>query len=192
MRAAWVLVVLATLSLPSVPAQSDPADRCAAAKIRAASRKAAAKLRCQAAAAVVGGNADPACLARAETKFSAAWQKIEAAGGCASTGDQGTVENDVDTFVGRVVTVVRNFQCTTTTTYPPCVNQLGGTCSFFNIGCPGGQTCTDDGGGGCTCVGAPPPCASAGSSFCSVGVCPPGQTCTVLQGLCGPIGCGCR
>jgi hypothetical protein len=64
------------------------------------------------------------------------------------------------------------------------------TCAPFGA-CPGGQTCQTD-VSGCSCVGPPPPCASAGVFFCSVGTCPAGQACQTVCGADGNLSCQCH
>jgi hypothetical protein len=196
MKATLALAIVSLL-IVAAHAEPDPASRCAGAKIKAAARKTAAKLKCQARAAAHAGPVDVACLGKAETKFSAAWARIEAEGGCNTLNDEAAIEAKVDAYVEDLVgelsvtvTTTTAIACTTSTSFPPCVNQ-NQFCSSFSFGCPGGQTCTAD-VSGCICVGPPPPCGNAGVSFCAVGVCPGGQTCTVVNGVCGPIGCACQ
>jgi hypothetical protein len=98
----------------------DPADACAAAKEKAAAKKASAKLACWAKAAR-NGTADPDCLQKAETKFTAAFAKAEAKGGCATSGDASTVETMVDDFVAQVVGAESG---STTTTTMSCTGQV--------------------------------------------------------------------
>lgn len=80
-----------------------PAQRCASAKLKAGSKKAAAKIKCHDKAILTGGAVDPACLGRAEEKFTAAFAKAELKGGCATTGDASAVEALIDGFVDDVV-----------------------------------------------------------------------------------------
>jgi hypothetical protein len=67
------------------------ADKCSGAKLKAAGKKAAGKLACNAKATAKAIAVDPACLTKAEGKYGAAFGK---AGAC--TGDQAAVESDVD------------------------------------------------------------------------------------------------
>jgi hypothetical protein len=100
-RVAVVAIVAVTVSVAF--AGPTPAQRCASAKLKAASKKAAAKLKCNDKAIVTGAPVDPPCLGKAEDKFEAAFAKAELRGGCATTGDAGAVEAIVDAFVDDVV-----------------------------------------------------------------------------------------
>lgn len=85
---------------------------------------------------------------------------------------------------------VSSSTCTSTTTFPPCHVGFGGFCGGA---CSTGQTCQDDGLGGCSCVGPPVPCDLSNHSVCSTGVCPDGQTCGLIvdNAQCGIVHCGC-
>jgi hypothetical protein len=87
-------------------------------------------------------------------------------------------------------TSVTSSTCTSTTLFPACQHfgaACGGVCSI-------GQTCQDDGMGGCGCVGPPVPCDMSYPSVCSTGTCPPGQSChtVVIDPSCGPTICACQ
>src|SRR5690349_17881823 len=82
---------------------STPAQKCAATKTKAAGKKAAAKAGCQSKAAQKGTAVDASCLMKAETKFSSAFSKAEAKGGCATSGDASTIEAKVDAFIDDLV-----------------------------------------------------------------------------------------
>lgn len=94
-----VLVVLPHPALSAKP----PGPTCAATKLKAAGLKAHAKLLCYAKAVIKAVPVDGACLTKAEAKYATAWGKIEAKGGCATTGDAGPIEEKVDGFVSAVV-----------------------------------------------------------------------------------------
>src|SRR5438034_5717304 len=100
-----VVVVGVTLSLlaavRAVEGAATRADRCAAAKLKAASKKAAAKLRCHEKALVQGKRVASACLLAADDRFLVAFAKAELKGGCATTRDQAEVEDQVERFVDR-------------------------------------------------------------------------------------------
>lgn len=70
-------------------------------RLKAASKRAAAKLKCHDKAILTGGAVDPLCLSKAEDKYNAAFDKAELKGGCATGGDAGAVL--VDAFVDDVV-----------------------------------------------------------------------------------------
>jgi hypothetical protein len=59
--------------------------------------------------------------------------------------------------------------------------------------CATGMSCGDI-GGGCGCIGTPPPCGDINTfdqpSLCSYGVCPAGQTCVATPSP--PCGCTCQ
>ena len=68
------------------------------------------------------------------------------------------------------------------------------------FGCPSGTTCTQTGAQTCACTGESIPCGDSrlsavfgpGCNACSVGTCPPGQTCRgVSNGACG-WNCACQ
>lgn len=72
------------------------AEKCAAAKAKAAGAKVYAKAKCYQKALRTGAMVDTACLVKAEQKFVAAFGKAEAKGGCAVNGDAAAVEALVD------------------------------------------------------------------------------------------------
>jgi hypothetical protein len=92
------------------------ASRCAAAKLKATGKKAKTKLGCHAKAAKQGGAADPACLGKAEARFTAAFAKAEARPPCLTSGDAGAVEDSVDGLVNDAVAALTAATTTTTTT----------------------------------------------------------------------------
>src|SRR4029450_6333008 len=89
-----------------------------------------AKLTCQA-TAVTSGALDLLCISRAEAGYDQKWDRAEAMGGCATTGDQGAIGATVDPFVNDAVselpaTTTTTTSTTTTTTFPTC--QQAGLC----------------------------------------------------------------
>ncbi len=92
------------------------ARTCAGSKIKAAGKKASSKLKCTAKAAQRGTTTDPNCLSKATLKFSSKWNKAEAKGGCATTGDKTALENKVDAFVIDAAAEMPGGSSTTTTT----------------------------------------------------------------------------
>jgi len=81
-----------------------PAQKCAATKVAAAGKKAAARLICAKDFILTGdGSREAACLTKADQIFSTAIQRAEAKGGCVVTGDAATLEIDVDGFTTLVV-----------------------------------------------------------------------------------------
>jgi hypothetical protein len=193
----------------SAPAASNPAQRCAADKLRAAAKKAESLLTCHATAVSRGQSADAACLQRAVAKFEAKFAKIEARGGCVTVGDVATIEGHVDDFVDLLVAALpATTTSTTTTTSTSCPPTTafycgltpgsGGTSGFcpssgLPLLCPPGMTCETTGPSSCTCAGAPMPCGDIRAPLCQYGTCPDGQTCQTDfgSGTCPPT-CGCQ
>lgn len=192
-------IAVALLSLLSVTgvavALQDPARTCAARKQKAAGMKALAKIRCHAAATARGTTVDSACLARAEQRFAAAWARAESTGGCATSGDEGRIEADVDQFVAAVVVALP--ATTTTTSTTPCpttttttIFRCGGPFNLCGGACPGARACATQPSGGCTCVDPPGACGAANAGLgCQEGVCSPGMHCAT-QLTNPPSGCG--
>jgi len=89
---------------PQMRATATAAQKCAVAKLTAASKNAAAQTKCQ-----VNNVSTPddarlaACRSGAQGKLNIAFGKAEAAGGCAATGDAGTVEALVDYVINDVI-----------------------------------------------------------------------------------------
>jgi len=79
------------------------AEKCAVAKLKAANKKVAAKLRCHEKALVEGKRVASACLLAANDRFLVAFAKAELKGGCATTGDQAKIEDRVDGFVAGLL-----------------------------------------------------------------------------------------
>jgi len=145
-RTIAIVLLAATLAVPAASA-TDPAVRCSASKLKAAARKASAKLKCYANATLRGLAVDQPCLDKVTAKFNSTWQRIEAAGGCRVTvDDQNDVEGKVDTLAsGLAVTLA------------PC-GDLGGVCGGS---CPFGLVCFEIGTG---CFGETEPCRCHGST----------------------------
>ena len=163
---------------------TQPARDCAARKLKATGRKASSKLKCWAKGTLKGTPADSGCLARAEGRYSKAWDKAELKGGCATSNDKTTIEGKVDVFVGGVVamlpstpttTTTPTTSTTTTTLNPLCGNAMldpGEECDGSNLG---GAACGGSAGG------AFPDCTPGCTLDCSP--CPGG----VCQAACADI-----
>jgi hypothetical protein len=172
-----VLIVLA-VSAGLIHAAATPAQKCAASKVKAGSKKIGAQLKCISKAIGKGIAVDPACLATASTKFNTAVGKAETKGGCVFTGDGGSLEGLVDNDSNAIVAV------TTTTPINCCANNFGADYCTYEAepncladgGVPGAAgTVCDSVSGGCT---APPARA--------------GRTCssdTALFGFSSPLRC---
>jgi|SRR5581483_1692487 len=170
------VIGLATLGLVVLcwPATAaDPGLRCAEAKQRAAAKKVVGKVKCNVRAERKGEPVDSACLAKVETIFTAAFQRAEAKGGCATTHDAQTIENKVDTFVADLMNELPPTTTTTTTstTVPaPACGERNGICGGE---CPEGFGCSL-GGLVFGCQG----CGCYPSITGSTGTCPPTSTTT--------------
>jgi hypothetical protein len=106
MRLALALSLVALVAAPVAQAETTPAQKCAAAKLRAATHKVNAELRCQKKALNKAVPVDPECLAKAQAKFEAAFAKAEAKGGCKTEGDAAAVQESAELFVDDVVTTL--------------------------------------------------------------------------------------
>jgi hypothetical protein len=98
-----LLGLVYALSVGVAGAASTPHGTCAAAKLKAAAKKTAAKLKCYSGAIKRARAVDLGCLLEAEQKFGTAFAKAEAKGECIATGDADAVESDVDLGVGSLV-----------------------------------------------------------------------------------------
>ena len=79
-RTLAVILAVVGLLASELQAAPSPADRCAAAKLKAANKKTSAKLKCHQKALAKGKTADPGCLSRAELRFDTAFAKAEVKG----------------------------------------------------------------------------------------------------------------
>jgi hypothetical protein len=100
-------LVLADANRRAYPAET-PGEACAVVKFKVAVRRDTSESRCDERAIAHNVAVDGVCLARADAKFSAAFQKAEAAGGCTTTGDASTVAAEVDAFLAEVVAELTN------------------------------------------------------------------------------------
>src|SRR2546428_11183542 len=94
-----VSVALSVLAGVGAAHGATRAEKCAVAKLKAANKKAAAKLRCHEKALLQGKRVGSACLLAADDHFLVAFARAELRGGCATTGDQAALEERVDGFV---------------------------------------------------------------------------------------------
>src|SRR5262249_47307384 len=145
MRSLLVLALVVSLGAVAARAATDPITRCAVAEIKATAKKTNAKLKCYATAAARETAVDPACLAKAETKFDEAWARAIENGGCGVLPFGGppaadTVESKVDACVADLVTTVG--RC----------GKVNGVCGGV---CPQGLRCFEIGVG---CFGESEPC----------------------------------
>jgi cysteine-rich repeat protein len=102
-------LALATLLLLAIvlPLDAGAQDKCGAAKLKAAGKKAYGKAACYAKARAKGIDVDPTCLQKVEIKFSAIFQKYDPSGNCLTTGDAGAIEAKVDAWAQDVFDELR-------------------------------------------------------------------------------------
>ena len=96
------VLAMVLLTGHAATARATPGEKCSAAKVKAAAKKAKAQLFCHAKATLKATAVDQACLSKADANFLKAFQKAEAKGGCATTGDAAAIESTVDTFVSAI------------------------------------------------------------------------------------------
>ena len=104
------LVVSLLAPIAEIRAASTP-GKCAASKQKATGKKAAVALSCYAKAVKKAHSVDPACLGKAAAKFTSAFRKAEAAGGCAMVGDASRQGSAVDAFVAGAVATEPSSTC---------------------------------------------------------------------------------
>ena len=136
-------LVLTTVALMTpmqgfVRAAATPQDKCAAAKMKAAAKKAVCQLLIDAKATVKGGTPD---YSKCTATFTAAFAKVEATGGCATTGDAASIERSADEYVNGVFVSLANRQslnespCRLSADQQSCIGSCGSadqTCSFVS------------------------------------------------------------
>jgi len=86
----------------SALAADAPAQQCAARKLKATGKKAGGLLKCWSREVLRPGTYS-GCAAKAELKFADTFERGDAKGGCAVTGDADAIETKVDAFVDDVV-----------------------------------------------------------------------------------------
>jgi hypothetical protein len=135
-------------------------ERCSAAKLRAAGRKAASKISCYRKAVLASMAPDADCLARAEAKFVRAFAAADARGGCLTTGDAADVEAIVDQFIADLLAHFPNTTTTSTST-------TSSSSTPSTISCGGGGVCSSGpcGSNGEFCQTVPS-CVCGGPIFC--------------------------
>ena len=157
-RPLLVVAIVATVALLArTGTATDTGAKCSGVKLKAVAKKSNSKLKCYAAASARGGDVDPTCHTKAEAKFTAAWQRIEATGTCRTTGDESQIESQIDAFVSSLALKLA-----------PCGSGVGGVCGGS---CPFGLSCFEIGVG---CFGEPEPCRCHGSTT----TCPTSSTTT--------------
>jgi len=86
-----VAVMVVAFGAPAL-GKPTPAQKCAAAKLKAAANKLAPKLACHQKALAHGATVSGTCLAHATSVFTVAFAKAESKGGCIVTSDAAAVE----------------------------------------------------------------------------------------------------
>lgn len=109
----WLATVI---TAPTPDAATDPAAGCAAAKRKAVGKCAFETLKCYAEAARRGAFVEPRCRERAEARLAQAFARAEQRGGCATSGDAGVLQAEVDVFVEGVVAALPTLAPPTVTT----------------------------------------------------------------------------
>jgi hypothetical protein len=112
-------------------AAATAAQRCEAAKLKAAGKNAACRTRALAQVAI-RGEAD---LGACSTKFASAFAKLDAKGGCATTGDAAVIESRIDTVTDSILTNLSG-ACA-----PRTCSDGGGSCGIISDGCGGTIDC---------------------------------------------------
>jgi len=145
-----------------------PGRLCAASKLKATSKQAHSKLKCEAKGIVQElAAADSVCLDKAETKFDIAYTKAEEKGGCFLAGDAADVVTTVDDFVYRQVTR----QTTGVGLDLPWCPTPGAACGSCGAG-----MCYPSDGQGLVCI-------APGLSPCPVEGCPSPSFCITAMGI---------
>ena len=114
-------------SLPAA-AKPTPAQKCTGAKMKAAAKKVASTLACDAKAASKNVQVDTVCLGNAGTAFTTAFSKAELKGGCPTVSDVGTVEATIDAFARSEATAI-----------PPGETKDGGKCASSKLKAAGAK-----------------------------------------------------
>jgi len=95
-----VLGISLLVGLGTTPALgATPGQTCAATKTKVAGKKASGLATCDARATKSGSAVSRDCVDKVKAKFAAKWDKADARGGCATTGDRDAVEAKVDAFL---------------------------------------------------------------------------------------------
>ena len=125
-------LVAGTLAIGTAAhAGGTPAQKCASAKQKAAGKKEAAKLGCYSKAVAKALPVDPACLAKADAGFMAAFTKVDPNSPTVCEGTESDVEFTVDHCIDQLTAILDSGTCSITTSQ---------ACSQANP-CPSGETC---------------------------------------------------
>ncbi|HEY2774811.1 MAG TPA: YHYH protein [Candidatus Binatia bacterium] len=96
------VVVTAILSIASLAAASPtPAEKCVASKAKAAGAAVSARSKCEQKAISGATTTSQDCVDGADAKLSSAYTKADNAGGCTTTGDEGSTQTAVDACISN-------------------------------------------------------------------------------------------
>jgi hypothetical protein len=90
----------------SLAAPASAGSRCAAAKFQAAGRYLQGLAKCQAKATAKGGEVDPLCIAKAQSKLASAFAKAEGKDDCLTFGDVAPVQDVLDDPAGEAFEIL--------------------------------------------------------------------------------------
>ena len=191
----WVLSLLLVLAFaPNATAKvkATPAQKCAAAKLMAMSKKLSGLLACHAKAAGRGAPVDATCVSKAAGKFGVAFAKIDAKGGCIVTGDAPAVEAMIDADVEALANAAPIVPTTTSTSTSTSSSTSTSTSSTTLPTCgTEGASCGSCGSGVCVrhCPGTVLGCVANSSAVLqscnSDDVCTGGHFCVANGPTCG-------
>lgn len=109
-RVVPLVVVLLAVALPAVAAPTS-AERCAMQKMDAAARAVVAHVACEARARKRGLAPRPECHATADLRFDAAFDRLEARGGCAFVDDADAVDATIDELLATLLQGASDAAC---------------------------------------------------------------------------------
>jgi len=152
-------------------------QKCAAAKIKAAGKKAYAKAKCHQKAITKGIVVEPECLTKVELKFAGDISKADVVGICSGTA--GELEAQVDTFIAALATTIQP-EPTTTTAPTTSTTSTTSTPSTTTTTLAGSAVCCNL--GGVACAWLPADACIGGSADRTPGA--PGSVCDSATGTC--------
>ena len=151
MRTMFAIAILLGVGSPRPAlAAVTAAQRCAAAKLKAAGVRLAVEIECARKAVLKGGTPDAECLAKGGAKLAAAFAKAERHGACALSADAAAANDQLGTCVGSLAGSP-SASTTSTTTVVTCTSSTTTT-----LPSDPAQTCVDLVNGYRASVGLPP------------------------------------
>jgi hypothetical protein len=182
------MLLAASLFLVLTPALGSAENKCNAGKIKATAKKVLCKGKLVSKQAMTGDAPDPEKVAKCESKFLDKFTKLEADGGCPTTGDAAAIEASVDAFLAGLVDALCPNTCLNggtlnpdcSCTCPAGYESLNGGCFRIRpaliFDCGGGCNNVSgsvDGSGNFLCMGIP------GAACATTSECPLGSACQV-------------